>query len=295
MERAKEERLATAIVFVTGALWGFYWIPVRAVDAGGLSGAWGTCVIGAAALVFLLPLIVRRRTISACDRTSLVFIAVGGAAFALYSVGFLFGRVAMIILLYFLTPVWSVLIARFVLGWDTPALRLVAILVGLAGLGIMLGGSGGLPLPRSSGEWMALAAGVLWSVSTTGIRIRPEIPPVEAPFVFALGAVTTAAIVASAMNGQPLGFDAPLEAKAFLIAIATGVVWWGASIAALLWAAARLDPARVGLLLMGEVLVGAGTAAILAGERLSATEWLGGALVLTAGVMEIWPVRSARR
>ena len=295
MERVKEERLATAIVLVTGALWGFYWIPVRALDAGGLTGAWGTCAIGAAAVALLFPLVIRRRAIADCDRLSLLFIALGGAAFALYSVGFLYGRVAMIILLYFLTPVWSVLIARFVMGWETPVLRLVAIVVGLAGLGLMLGGSEGWPLPGSSGEWMALVAGMLWSVSTTGIRARPETAPLEAAFTFALGAVVTAAILAMATSGPPKVPDLTAPAETLTIAFVTGIVWWGASITALLWAAERLEPARVGLLLMSEVLIGAATAAVFAGERLTGAEMAGGALVLMAGLMEVWPVRRARR
>ena len=295
MERVKEERLATAIVLVTGALWGFYWIPVRALDAGGLTGAWGTCAIGAAAVALLFPLVIRRRAIADCDRLSLLFIALGGAAFALYSVGFLYGRVAMIILLYFLTPVWSVLIARFVMGWETPVLRRVAIVVGLVGLGLMLGGSEDWPLPGSSGEWMALVAGMLWSVSTTGIRARPETAPLEAAFTFALGAVVTAAILAMATSGPPKVPNLAAPVETLTIALVTGIVWWGASITALLWAAARLEPARVGLLLMSEVLIGAVTASVFAGERLTGAEMAGGALVLMAGLMEVWPVRVDRR
>jgi drug/metabolite transporter (DMT)-like permease len=43
--------------------------------------------------------------------------------------------------------------------------------------------------------------------------------------------------------------------------------------------------------LMTEVLTGALSAAFLANERLRGAEMLGGALVLCAGVLEIWPAR----
>ncbi len=42
---------------------------------------------------------------------------------------------------------------------------------------------------------------------------------------------------------------------------------------------------------MVEVLVGAVSAAVLAGESLSPIELAGGALVLIGGVLELWPVR----
>jgi hypothetical protein len=41
--------LATAVVAFTGALWGLYWIPVRALVETGLPGVWGTVAITIAA------------------------------------------------------------------------------------------------------------------------------------------------------------------------------------------------------------------------------------------------------
>ncbi len=78
------------------------------------------------------------------------------------------------------------------------------------------------------------------------------------------------------------------------LAILTGGLWWGLSMASLLWAAPRLDPARVGILLMTEVLVGTLSAALLAGEHLGRFEIIGGALVLCAGILEVWPDRRLR-
>mgnify|MGYP006994849489 CR=1 FL=1 len=58
-----------------------------------------------------------------------------------------------------------------------------------------------------------------------------------------------------------------------------------------MWATLRLDPARVGILLMTEVVFGAVTAAILAGESLSTSEMVGGALVILCGLLEVWPTK----
>lgn len=287
--------VASAIVVGTGALWGFYWIPVRALTDLGLPGAWGTVAITLAAALLLAPFaLARRGGIARSSPIALASIALGGAAFALYSAGFVYGRVAIIILLYFLTPVWSTLIARYVMGWATPRLRLLAIGVGLLGLTVMLGASGDLPVPRGVGEWMALAAGILWSVSTTGIRARSDLDPAASSFVFAIGALAASLVLAVALVPLPTLPTLPRSSE-FLpatgVALMTGGVWWGLSLAGLMWAAVRLEPARVGILLMTEVLVGAVSAAIIAGERLSSAEMLGGALVLCAGILEVWPAR----
>ena len=92
-------------------------------------------------MLFLLPLIAgKTRVFRDTGFVGVTSIALGGAAFALYSIGFLYGKVAIVVLLWFFSPVWSVLIAKFVLRWRVPTLRLIAIGVGLAGLFIMLGG-----------------------------------------------------------------------------------------------------------------------------------------------------------
>ena len=288
MSDPRASLIATVIVAVTGVVWGIYWLPVRALGDLGLGGAWGTAAITLASAALLAPLALGRGRLRRADPTALASIALGGGAFALYSIGFLYGRVAIVILLWFLSPVWSALVGRWLMGWPTPRLRLIAIVVGLAGLFVMLGADGSMPLPRSLGEWMTLIGGLLWSFSTTGIRVRPELAPSAAAFVFACGAAATALLLAPALEPPPTVAPAGLLAAAGL-SLVTGGLWWCLSLAGLMWATARLDPARVAILLMTEVLVGAATAALFVGETLSPAELLGGGLVLLAGVLEVWP------
>lgn len=284
--------LATAVVIFTGALWGLYWIPVRSLTANGLPGAWGTVAITLAGALLLSPMaIVKRRELFRTDPLALASIALGGAAFALYSVGFVYGRVAIVILLYFLTPVWSTLIGRYVMGWRTTRLRVLSIVVGLAGLSVMLGANGELPLPRGMGEWMALIAGILWSIGTTGMNTKSKLAPVPSAFVFAVGAALTALVLAPFLDSQHVELNSDDWVNSLGVAVVTGGVWWGLSIASLMWATLRLEPARVGILLMTEVVVGAVSAAVLAAEHLAPLELIGGALVLTAGILELWPSR----
>ncbi len=229
------------------------------------------------------------------DRLALTAVALGGAAFALYSVAFVYGRVALVILLYFLTPVWSTLIWRVVMGWPASPMRIAAIVVGVAGLLIMLGADGAVPFPKSLGEWMGLLAGLLWSVATTGMRTRPALLPLTAAFFFAVGAMVTAIILSAILDPAPASGKELNLMAVLAVAVAVGGLWWVLSTSALMWATARLEPARVGILLMTEVIVGATSAAVLASEGLSPLEYVGGAMVLLAGALEVWPQRSRTR
>ena len=59
-----------------------------------------------------------------------------------------------------------------------------------------------------------------------------------------------------------------------------------------MWATLRLDLARVGILLLLEVIFGALTAAICAGEAPSLSEMICGGLVTLCGLLEMWPTKT---
>lgn len=288
---ARAYQIASAAILLIGVMWGFYWIPVRDLAQNGLTGGWGTAAITLAAMVVLAPLVLRRLPdLRQADPVAVISIALGGAAFTLYSIGFIYGRVALVVLLFYLTPVWSTLIARYMLGWDTPRIRILAMGVGLFGLLVMLGAKGDWPIPRNVGEWMGLASGLLWALSSTGIRVKPEIPPISAAFVFATGGCI-ASLFCIAILPETAPFT-DLKPQTILIALLTGGFWWALSIPLLMWATARLEPARVGMLLMSEVLIGILSAAIIAKEHITTLESIGGLLVISAGLIEIWAIKA---
>lgn len=288
----KTTLIASAVVLITGIFWGIYWVPVRALAELGFDGAWGTAAITLAALIFMFPIVlVNRSALRGQDILGIAAIMLGGAAFALYSFGFLYGKVALVVLLWFFSPVWSVLIAKYLLHMQVPRLRFVAIVVGLTGLFIMLGGDGGIPVPGNLGEWMAFIGGIIWAFATAGMRLRSKVEPLPAAFLFALGATATSLVAAPLLEPVPAIATIDLSAVATYVLL-TGGLWWVISIAALMWATVRLDPARVGILLMTEVVVGAVTAAVFAGESLSASEMVGGSLVILCGMLEVWPMKA---
>ena len=94
---------------------------------------------------------------------------------------------------------------------------------------------------------MSLIGGVLWSFSTTGIRVKSDIGPLSAAFVFAVGATVATLMLAPLLAPLPR-FAIADAAKVIGLALATGCLWWGASMAGLMWATMRLDPARVAIL-----------------------------------------------
>ena len=60
-----------------------------------------------------------------------------------------------------------------------------------------------------------------------------------------------------------------------------------------IWPATLLSPGRVGILLMGELVVGVSSAALLSGEPFGFRELLGTLLIISAGAVEVFGRRAA--
>jgi drug/metabolite transporter (DMT)-like permease len=287
------DRLAALIVVALGALWGLYWLPLRELDAVATAGPWATFVVVAVACIGLAPFgWLGRARLAAASNRSLWSIALGGASFVLYSNALLYGHVATVILLFYLTPIWSTLIARFWLGWPIAGWRYVAIGCALFGMALVLGADGGVPAPTTLGDWLGLISGIMWSVASTGIRVHVRTQPAETNFIFCLGGLVMAGLLLVPLAGEtPPVLVAEDVTRALGWAVLIGGGWWGVALVALMWASKRLEPARVGILLMTEVIVGALSAALLTDEPFGPLMAMGAVLVIAAGILETLPLR----
>lgn len=287
-----EARLGGIIVALVGCLWGMYWFPLRQINEIVPLGSWATVCALFAACVLLSPWVIRsRQRIRSAGLGTLMATGAGGGSFVLYSNGLLYGQVAVVILLFYLTPIWSTLIGRVCFGWPITPWRLGAIALGLLGIALVMGPSnGGIPMPKGVGDWMALLSGIVWAISSTGIRTQPGLNAVESNFVFCAGGLVTAVLLALVLDGTAVPDVSPGD----LVGVAAGSLvlgglWWAVALTAFLWSAQRMEPARVGILLMGEVVVGMVSAVLLAGEHLGTWMGVGAVMVLAAAVIETWP------
>jgi drug/metabolite transporter (DMT)-like permease len=140
----------------------------------------------------------------------------------------------------------------------------------------------GPPLPRSSGDWLGLAAGVLFALSVTLVRKGEATSGLELTlFSFAAAALLSLLLLLAAP--QP---GAPVTLSVLAWAALAALAWLLPCTWLLLWGARFLEPGRVSLLLLLEVAVAALSAALLAGEPFGLREAAGCLLILAAGALE---------
>jgi drug/metabolite transporter (DMT)-like permease len=279
--------LASAAVAYCGLIWGVYWLPLRELAHTGFTGSWASAGFFVASVPPALILAYLARRELRASGWSLLWLSIAnGTTLTLYSNAYTRTTVFNVLFLFYLSPIWSVLIARFVLRERIGATRLIAVALGLVGLVTMLSDGGGWPIPRNLGDWMALAAGLLWAICTIFIRRNQHIGTVANTVAFYFGGFWPALAFALITDGDRVpGLDAIAASWPMLI----GVAWigWLPSQLALFWGVSRISPVRTGILLMTELVSGVATAAWLSGDPISLQQAIGGALILAAGLGDV--------
>ena len=274
-------------VMLSALLWGLWWIPLRALEARGLSGDWASVVLyGGGALVVLPLAIARHKQVRGVKRTALAVGLLFGAALAAWTHAIIVGEVVRVTLLFYLSPIWATLFGMAVLGDRPSFMRLAAIAAGIAGAAVVLGFEDGLPMPRSAADWMSLGSGVLFAAAATVTRRAGEVGDFEqtfATFVFTAAFAWLFMVVAP---GGALVLPALGSPFLWAMAAAAAALWLVPTTWLVLWGAARLDPARVTILLFLEVGAAALSAGILTDEPLGLRELAGSVLILGAAAAE---------
>ena len=258
---------------------------------------WGYLAAGALMVPVLLA---RWRSIFSMPRAALVGVIVLAICLALYSESLTRGQVARVLLLFYLTPIWSMIFAHFLLGEPISFVRMIAIALGLSGAAAMRGLDSGVPLPRDGAEWMGLFSGILWGLAATlfnfSQRQVPDGTSETEQMALLLVLLPAAIFLATLIPGEAsvaVAFSAP-DSSAVYWAVAFAVFWVIPVIWLTLYGASRIDPARVGIFLLLDVAIGAATASLLAGEPFDVPEAVGAVLIVSAAFLEAWTYREER-
>jgi drug/metabolite transporter (DMT)-like permease len=290
------EFLAKLACLFGGAAWGIFWIPLRRLDAEGIPGLWGTALFFAVPAILLLPLALLRQRQVVSGGLGLQFTAfVGALSLASYAIGTVLTDVIRALLLFYMTPLWSALLGRIVLKQRITAVRTLAMTMALAGMLTMFGLGQTWPVPRNAGDWMGLAAGMLWAVYAVRLRqdqANSALDLTVGNFLWcALLAGTGAALTQAAALPDLPTLMAPLP---WLVPVALLLVLPCALASS--WGPKHIDPALVGILFMTEITVGGITAALWAGEPFGLRELVGVLLISGAALVDsLWDFRQAKK
>lgn len=273
-------RYAVASLLVGAGLWGVFWYPMRLLEDAGLTGIWLTFSMYAAALVASLP-----RT-AGCAREFidgwrlLIPLAIaGGWTNTAFVLAILEGNVMRVLLLFYLSPVWAVLLGWAMLGERITTGSVMVLAVALVGATLLLWDpSAGGPWPNSFADWLALSAGVAFAISNVLTRKASSVRTETKSLSIWIGVV----IISCAMI---MLFDVPRPTVGIDVvagAVALGV--FGVLVMTLLvqYGVTHMPVHRSAVILLFELVTGAISQQLLTDETMTIIDWFGGALIVSA-------------
>lgn len=280
------ETKARLAVLASGAVWGLFWIPLRGLEAAGLHPLWVMVVYFAVPTALVAPVFALRGP--AMARASTAFHAIvltSGLALTLYAASIVYTDVIRALLLFYLMPIWSAILGRLFLGEPILRIRILAMALAAFGMLVLFGLGVGWPVPQNIGDWMGLAGGFFWALSVVLLRANPGQSALDLTAGFFLNGLILSLLAALfvAPSFMPNFTDVapalPLLTLFVVLLVIPGTF-------AALWGPKHLNPVVAGLLFMTEIVVGAISAALLAGEPFGLREGIGVLLISAASLIE---------
>ena len=280
-----ENRAKLACLYA-GAVWGLFWIPLRALEDVGLHGLWVTVVYFIVPTICLLPIGIWRWKHFKVGGFQLQITAmVSGGALLLYSTSIVYTDVVRAMLLFYLTPIWGTVLARIFLGDAITPMRIITIAIAIIGMLTIFGLGVQFPMPKNVGDWMGIGSGVLWAIAMVRIRVDPAISAIDMTLGFFFWSLIFSILAAAILAPSYVPSVAQtLPAMPLLLIFMALLILPGTY--ASLWGPKFLSPGVVGLLFMTEIVVGSISVALLAGEPFGIREVIGIILIAGASLME---------
>ena len=286
--------LAVLALALNALVWGLSWWPLRQLDADGLHPLWTTaCVFTLATVV--LSFISPSGWLHFKQHPQLWWLM---AASGLTNVGFNWavttGDVVRVVLLFYLMPTWSLLLAWWLLG-ERPT-RGALMRLGLALLGVVLvlkTPESPWPLPQDLPDVLALLAGFCFALTNIWL-LRLQHTPESSRMVAMFGGgalmAVACAVLATATGVIPTTqvFAVPFQ-SAGVSSLAPWVLGLSAAFLAsnftLQYGAARLSAHTTAMVMMSEVVFASVSSVALGASALTWRVGLGGGMIVLAALL----------
>ena len=282
--------LLPQILLVTGAVaWGLGWLPLHHFASVGLVGMPLVLLVYGLLSLFAIPVLWFERRAWMPQRNGLLAIAVcGGGATAALVTALAIGEVVWVMLLFYLAPVWGVLGGWLLLGERLTPLRIGALLLAMLGIALTLNISSALTHPLSGSDWLALAAGLGFSLNNLATRAADQVPLASKTLAPFLGSALIAVVLCPVLGEYPPPLSLKLSWQIGLMALG-----WLLSMAAVQYGVSHIEAGRAAVLVVFELVAAVLSSAWLGNQAIGTHEWLGAALVMIAALTASWPERPA--
>lgn len=289
---ASKNYLAIFGLLFGAVCWGVIWYPYRLLQEAGVFGVASSFYTYSLA-VAIGSLLFLRDWRGMLNQPKVVFLLglCAGWTNLSYVLAVIDGEVMRVMLLFYLSPLWTVILAHFWLKERIELHAIVTIVISLLGAFIMLtnvfdGKGDWLPVPQNKAEWLAFSAGVGFACTNVISRKSSQLTLATKSMSVWLGAMFVALalmLLQSASSPPPLTLSLTAWGLVLLISIilitATLSVQYGVT---------KITATRASVIFLFELVVASIASYYLANEVMAPHEWVGGVLIVAAALYAAW-------
>ena len=285
LTRRKSALLAASALIVNAFIWGVSWWPMRQLNAFGLHPVWSIALIY---LLVVLGLSIARPSawsgLKNHPELALLALAVGTTNIC-FNWAITIGDVVRVVLLFYLMPAWSVLVAWLLLGEKPTVGSLLRLLLAMAGVLVVLKTpESAWPFPHGWADWLAILGGFSFAVTNALLRKYPDARSDSRMLAMFGGSGLMALTVA--LSGLSAGLlPAPALLAAGIPLVVVLVLAFMLSNAALQYGAARLSASTTAIVMLTEILFASVSSVLLGAGKFTPQILIGGGLIVLAAAL----------
>lgn len=268
-------------------VWGLSWIAFKALHAHGLHPLWSTALVYGCALAVLLAWRPGALRTLVQHPKLLALAAAAGLTNVGFNWGVTIGDVVRVVLLFYLMPAWSVLLAWWLLGERPTRGSLLRVVLALAGVSLVLRQPDSpWPWPNGLADGLALLGGLCFALTNALLRRWRDTPGEARALAMFCGGFGMAAGLALVVVQGGARWPAGPWADWLPWALGLSLAFLCGNLA-LQYGAARLPAQVTALVMLSEVVFASTSAVWLGADRPQANTWLGGALIMLAALLAL--------
>lgn len=284
---AKSALLNSTSLLLAAVCWGVVWYPYRILANAGVAAVASSFYCYSTVLILASIVCIKHwRGMFKLPLSILWLSLTAGWTNLAYVLAVIDGEVMRVMLLFYLSPLWTLILAHFWLKEHIDKRGLMIMALSLTGAFIMLsdltGKSSAWPLPRNTAEWFALTSGIAFAISnvitrkSTHLTIRSKSFAVWAGvFLMAILAMPFVKETIPSPSFFSLNDGMVILAIALSLIAATLLTQYGIT---------QMPATRASVLFLFELVVAAITSYFLAHETMEINEWIGGSLIAAASI-----------
>lgn len=267
-------------------VWGVSWWPLRWLQGQGLHPVWATMFFFAIGVVILLG--TRPQALRLVLQQPWLWALAVAAGFtnAAFNWAISIGDVVRVVLLFYLMPLWAVLLAWLVLHERISRVGMLCVAMALGGaLLVLRPADGGWPRFEGLADWLGLAGGFGFALNNVLLRKQAHVPSSARAMAMFLGGLSMPFLLAIGLQSQGLIPPVPVPEMPWVLgALGMGLLFFASNMA-LQTGASQLPVATTSVVMLTEVVFATASSVWLGGAVLTTTTLAGGALIVLASVV----------